>query len=97
MLTADTLLCPGPALLTHIGAWARRLGVHLDPLYASEEREGGTQALGTSIPALSRQTLSVFSAENWQQEKSRMVHESWLEHAKARITETNRNSTSRTR
>ncbi|MBI3698056.1 MAG: acetylxylan esterase, partial [Acidobacteria bacterium] len=29
---------------THISEWARRHGVELDPLYASEEREGGAMA-----------------------------------------------------
>jgi hypothetical protein len=71
----------------HVGQWARAHGVQLDPLYATEEREGGTPALGASIPAPSRQELSVFSAEHWQQEKSRMIHESWLAQAKSRISE----------
>jgi dienelactone hydrolase len=71
---------------THIGEWARIHGVQLDPLYASEEREGGTPALGALIPAPSRQTLSVFSTEEWHKRKGRMIHESWLEQAKARMT-----------
>jgi dienelactone hydrolase len=70
---------------THIGAWARAHGVQLDPLYASEEREGGTPALGASIPALSRQDLSVFRAGEWQRQKGRMIHESWLDQARARM------------
>jgi len=69
---------------THIGGWARAHGGQLDPLYASEEREGGTPALGALIPAPSRQTLSVFSAQEWQKRKDRMIHESWLEQARVR-------------
>ncbi len=67
---------------THIGQWARRLGVDLDPLYATEHREGGAPALGAGIPALSREQLSVFSAEQWEREKDRLIHPKWLEAAK---------------
>jgi dienelactone hydrolase len=70
---------------THVGRWSRAKGVELDPLYASEEREGGTPALGTSIPGLSRQGLSVFSIDEWQQQKKWLIHETWLEQAKARL------------
>jgi len=70
---------------THIGPWAKSNGTPLDPLYASEHREGGTRALGTDVPGLSRDTLSVFTAERWQREKDRLIHEKWLEEAKKRI------------
>ncbi len=70
---------------THISEWARRGGVELDRLYASEEREGGTPALGTGIPALSRTDLSVFTAEKWDKRKNKMIHESWLKQAKEAI------------
>jgi hypothetical protein len=68
---------------THIAAWARANEVPLDPLYASEEREGGTRALGAGIPALSRNTLSVLSREAWEREKGRLIYESWVETARA--------------
>jgi hypothetical protein len=71
--------------VTHISEWAKANGVELDRLYSSEDREGGTPALGTGIPALSRKDLSVFTSEQWEGEKDRLIHESWLKQAKAAI------------
>ena len=68
---------------THIGVWAKANGVELDRLYATEEREGGTPALGTGFPGLSRNDLSVLTAEEWDREKDRFIYESWLKAAKA--------------
>lgn len=70
---------------THILRWATAHGVPLDRLYATEEREGGTRALGEDVPALSRQTLSVFRPEEWEREKSRLIYESWVEAARAQV------------
>ncbi len=70
---------------THISEWAKANGVELDRLYASEEREGGTPALGTGIPALSRDALSVFPPEQWEREKDRLIYESWLKAARAEL------------
>ncbi len=71
---------------THLSEWAKANQVEVDPLYASEQREGGTRALGRGVPGLSREALSVFPAEEWQRQKVRMVHETWLKEAKERIT-----------
>ena len=71
---------------THIAEWARTGGVAMDPLYATEHREGGTRALGVNVPALTREQLSVFSPEEWTRRKDAMIHESWLREAKARIS-----------
>jgi hypothetical protein len=70
---------------THISEWAHANGVELDRLYASEEREGGAMAVGTGVPALSRDDLSVFSREQWEQEKDRMIYEAWLNAARAQV------------
>ena len=70
---------------THIAEWAHSHEVALDPLYSSEHREGGTRALGTEVPALSRSDLSVFSPEEWARQKRRLIYEAWLEAAKARV------------
>jgi dienelactone hydrolase len=70
---------------THISRWARASGVPLDAQYAGEEREGGTRALGENVPALSRAQLSVFSPEEWEREKGRLIYESWVEAARARV------------
>jgi dienelactone hydrolase len=71
--------------ITHVSEWAHANGVEMDKLYATEEREGGAQALGTSLPALSRETLSVFTAEKWETEKDRLIYEAWLKAARAQL------------
>ncbi len=71
---------------THISEWAKAGHVELDPLYSSEQREGGTRALGTGIPALSRESLCVFPAREWEKRKDRMIHETWLKEARSRLT-----------
>jgi dienelactone hydrolase len=71
--------------VTHISDWARNQHVELDPLYASEHREGGTRALGSGVPSLSRDDLSVFTEDEWRREKRLLVHERWRELAKAQI------------
>jgi hypothetical protein len=57
----------------------------LDPLYATEHREGGTRALGTGVPGLTRTDLSVFSEEEWKRSRRLLVHERWRELAKAQV------------
>jgi dienelactone hydrolase len=69
---------------TRIGPWAEAHGVPLDRLYATEEREGGTLALGTDIPGLGRTELSVFGPEEWERRKEILVYERWLTEAQAR-------------
>lgn len=66
---------------THISEWARARGVEMDPLYSTEQREGGVRALGTDIPGLRRDLLSVFGPEEWSREKDRLILESWVQHA----------------
>jgi dienelactone hydrolase len=70
---------------THIAEWAKRHGVLMDPLYATEHREGGTRALGENVPGLVRDALFVLSADAWTARKNEFVHESWLREAKARL------------
>jgi dienelactone hydrolase len=70
---------------TPVSSWAKAHDVALDPLYATEHREGGTRALGTGVPALSRTDLSVFSPPEWERQKAQFIHEAWLEKAKALI------------
>lgn len=68
--------------LTHVSAWARANGVFIEEQYATEEREGGVQALGDNIPALTRAQLSVFTPDQWSERKGSMTYESWLERAR---------------
>jgi hypothetical protein len=54
-------------------------------LYATEDREGGTLAIGTDVPALSRTQLSVLSDEEWQKRKPDFIYESWVANAREAI------------
>src|SRR5262245_57147843 len=67
---------------THISQWAAENNVAMDRGYIAEDREGGTPALGRGIPGLSRRDLSVFSDDQWQQQKSRLIYESWVNKAR---------------
>ena len=67
---------------THISEWASQNNVAMDRLYATEDREGGTRAIGTGVPGLSRDQLSILSSDEWQKRKNAFVYESWV--AKAR-------------
>ncbi len=70
---------------THISRWVKVENVAVDPYYSSEDREGGVRALGAGIPGLSRSQLSVFTDEQWEQQKSRLVYEAWVQKAKSSI------------
>jgi dienelactone hydrolase len=70
---------------TRIGNWARANDVTLDPLYSTEQREGGTPALGVDVPGLTRKQLSVFSPEEWEKNKDRLIYESWVKEARSRL------------
>lgn len=63
----------------HISEWARENGAKMEKYYASEHREGGTRALGPSVPVLPRDSLHVFPADEWERRKPGMILESWLE------------------
>src|SRR5262249_28430503 len=64
---------------THVGTWAQARGVAMDKLYATEEREGGTRVLGSDLPAIDRADLFVFTPEEWDRRKDRLIYESWVE------------------
>jgi hypothetical protein len=68
---------------THISEWAAANGVEMDKLYADQQREGGVLALGTDVPALTRNQLSVFPREEWEKQKQRMIYESWVQESRA--------------
>jgi dienelactone hydrolase len=68
---------------THISEWAAANAVAMDRGYLSEDREGGTQALGTGIPNLTRADLGVFSEAEWHRRKNELVLEQWLQAAQA--------------
>jgi hypothetical protein len=72
---------------THISEWVKAKDVTVDAYYASEDREGGVRALGVGVPGLSRSQLSVFTKEQWEQQKNRLIYETWVREAKSRIKE----------
>jgi hypothetical protein len=63
---------------THVSQWVKSENVAVDPYYSSEDREGGVRALGVGIPGLSRSQLSVFTDEQWNQQKERLIYEAWI-------------------
>jgi dienelactone hydrolase len=71
--------------VTHVSEWARAERVEMDPLYATEHREGGARALGTGVPGLRRDDLSVFSERDWSERRQQLVHQRWRELARAEI------------
>lgn len=70
---------------THIATWAKAQGVAMDKSYATEHSEGGTRAIGKDVPGLSREAISVFRPEEWEREKSHMIHETWLERVRQKL------------
>lgn len=68
-----------------IRQWTQLHPVELEPDYATEKREGGTQALGDHLPGIPRKELDVLSPSEWQQLKSHLSYAAWVEQAKARI------------
>ena len=51
---------------TQIADWAQKHNIHMDKLYATKDREGGTPALQNDIPGYQREYLSVFTLELWR-------------------------------
>ncbi len=70
---------------TRIGAWAEKTGVPLDKSYATEEREGGTPALGEDVPGYTPEMLNVLPRDQWESRKRDFILESWLEAAQESI------------
>lgn len=68
---------------THILEWAPAAGATMDRLYFTEEREGGTRAIGTGVPALSRDDLSVFTQAEWEKAKEQLTFDAWTTRARA--------------
>jgi dienelactone hydrolase len=66
---------------TKIGPWAEKNGVQLDKLYATEEREAGTLALGADVPGYTREMLDVFTPQEWASRKKECMLETWVEAA----------------
>ncbi len=70
---------------THIAEWSKQHNVHMDKLYATEQREGGTYALGNDIPGYQREDLSVFTPEQWHSYKQRLIFGTWVDAARSAV------------
>jgi dienelactone hydrolase len=70
---------------THISEWSQRENVSLDPLYATELREGGTQALGAGIPGVAHDQLNAVPRAEWERDKEKFIYETWIARAKALV------------
>ncbi|UCC96322.1 MAG: acetylxylan esterase [Phycisphaerales bacterium] len=70
---------------THIAQWAQKYDVQMDKLYAAEDREGGTPALGNDIPGFQRDQLSVFTPEQWRFHKQELTFETWVDAARLAV------------
>jgi dienelactone hydrolase len=68
---------------THIGEWAKRERVFIEPAYDTEVREAGVRALGSGIPGLTRQQLTAVPLAEWEQHKDLFIYEKWIAHARA--------------
>ena len=75
---------------THIAEWAQKHNIYMDKLYATEDREGGTPALGNDIPGYQREDLSVFTPEQWRSHKQRLVFETWVDAARSAVQQPRR-------
>jgi hypothetical protein len=63
---------------TKISAWAAKTNVPIDKLYATEEREGGTSALGDDIPGYTPEMLSALPRDEWESRKKDFILETWV-------------------
>ncbi len=69
---------------TRVSEWAA--AHHLTAANLRDEKnEGGLQALGNSIPAVSRDLLHALPESVWEENERRYVYETWVDHAKAAI------------
>jgi dienelactone hydrolase len=67
---------------THILEWAPAHSVPMDKLYFTEQREGGTRALGADIPAVPHDAMDALPRDRWEREKDNYVYESWLKNCR---------------
>lgn len=76
-------------LETHISNWAERNGVEIEKSYATELREGGTQALGSNIPAVPHDLMNALPPDQWERAKDKYIYETWVKNAKAVLGSSN--------
>ncbi len=70
---------------TNIGAWAEKTGVPAGSGEQFEQNEGGSLALGESLPALDRDQLHAIPEAVWDAEFRNYIYETWVERAEAAV------------
>ena len=71
---------------THISEWAAQVHYPLSPMYSTEVREGGTQAVGTGVPGIDHEQLSVFTPAEWKPLQDQYTLDAWLKKVGATTT-----------
>ncbi len=66
---------------TRIADWAAKNGVTVDRNAMREEAEGGTPALLTDVPAPPAAQLDALSAEQWNEQRERLIYDTWVTRA----------------
>ena len=75
---------------TRITQWSQKHNISMDRLYATEDREGGTPALGNDVPGYQREDLSLFTPEQWRSHKQRLIFETWVDAARSAVRQPRR-------
>lgn len=70
------------APVTHISTWAKANNVDISSSYMREDREGGLDAVGTNLPGIKREDLTVLPETEWEKLKDRLTYEAWAEKTK---------------
>jgi len=61
-----------------IGDWAAKYGVAIEKQYATDLREAGTPALDDNVPGYSRNELDALPPNQWAEQKTNFILETWL-------------------
>jgi len=70
---------------THVGEWAKKESVYIEPAYDTELREAGVRALGSGIPGIPYDQLDAVPRDQWESAKDQFVYETWIAKAKALV------------
>jgi pimeloyl-ACP methyl ester carboxylesterase len=62
---------------THISTWIGANDVDISKSYLREDREGGLDAVGTGLPGIKRDDLTVLPEDEWKRERDLLTYESW--------------------
>jgi len=79
-----------------IADWATQHDIAMDRLYATDEREGGTPALGYDIPGYRHDDLRVFSEVEWTRQRHAFDFQTWLTQARKQAGAQRRRQTAAT-